>query len=183
MRQPDERRPFGRLVTAMVTPFTPSGELDVEGAQRLATYLVDDQRNDALVISGTTGESPTTTDEEKDRLLRAVVEAVGDRAAVIAGAGTNDTAHTTHLVGGGGVLGSARASAPAVPRCLHPAGRGRAGGWVHNTRRRPVASMLPPLPGGPFASPPNFTYPPPPPTPHPRSAPPCPTPTCPTPPA
>jgi len=97
MRQPDERRPFGRLVTAMVTPFTPSGELDVEGAQRLATYLVDDQRNDALVISGTTGESPTTSDEEKDRLLRAVVEAVGDRAALIAGAGTNDTAHTTHL--------------------------------------------------------------------------------------
>jgi len=97
MRQPDERRPFGRLVTAMVTPFTPSGELDAEGAQRLATYLVDDQRNDALVISGTTGESPTTSDEEKDRLLRAVVEAVGDRAALIAGAGTNDTAHTTHL--------------------------------------------------------------------------------------
>jgi 4-hydroxy-tetrahydrodipicolinate synthase len=97
MRQPDERRPFGRLVTAMVTPFTPTGELDVEGAQRLATYLVDDQRNDALVISGTTGESPTTSDEEKDRLLRAVVEAVGDRAAVVAGAGTYDTAHTTHL--------------------------------------------------------------------------------------
>ena len=97
MRQPDEVRPFGRLVTAMVTPFTPSGDLDVAGAQRLATYLVDDQRNDGLVISGTTGESPTTTDEEKDRLLRAVVEAVGDRASVIAGAGTNDTAHSTHL--------------------------------------------------------------------------------------
>ena len=97
MRQPDETRPFGRLVTAMVTPFTPSGDLDVAGAQRLATYLVDDQRNDGLVISGTTGESPTTTDEEKDRLLRAVVEAVGDRASVIAGAGTNDTAHSMHL--------------------------------------------------------------------------------------
>jgi 4-hydroxy-tetrahydrodipicolinate synthase len=97
MRQPDEVRPFGRLVTAMVTPFTPSGELDVDGAQRLATYLVDEQRNDGLVISGTTGESPTTTDEEKDRLLRAVVEAVGDRASVIAGAGTNDTAHSAHL--------------------------------------------------------------------------------------
>ena len=97
MRQPDEVRPFGRLVTAMVTPFTPSGDLDVPGAQRLATYLVDDQRNDGLVISGTTGESPTTTDEEKDRLLRAVVEAVGDRASVIAGAGTNDTAHSMHL--------------------------------------------------------------------------------------
>ena len=97
MRQPDEVRPFGRLVTAMVTPFTPSGDLDVPGAQRLATYLVDDQRNDGLVISGTTGESPTTTDEEKDHLLRAVVEAVGDRASVIAGAGTNDTAHSMHL--------------------------------------------------------------------------------------
>ena len=97
MRQPDEVRPFGRLVTAMVTPFTPSGDLDVAGAQRLATYLVDEQHNDALVISGTTGESPTTSDEEKDRLLRAVVEAVGDRASVIAGAGTNDTAHSMHL--------------------------------------------------------------------------------------
>ncbi|HEV7653601.1 MAG TPA: 4-hydroxy-tetrahydrodipicolinate synthase [Mycobacteriales bacterium] len=97
MRQPDEARPFGRLVTAMVTPFTTDGSLDVDGAQRLATYLVDEQRNDGLVISGTTGESPTTSDEEKDRLLRAVVEAVGDRASVIAGAGTNDTAHTLHL--------------------------------------------------------------------------------------
>src|ERR1700754_2576020 len=110
MRQPDETRPFGRLVTAMVTPFTPSGDLDVDGAQRLATHLVDDQRNDGLVISGTTGESPTTSDEEKDRLLRAVVEAVGDRAAVVAGVGTNDTAHTVHLAqaaekaGAGGLL-------------------------------------------------------------------------------
>jgi 4-hydroxy-tetrahydrodipicolinate synthase len=97
MRQPDETRPFGRLMTAMVTPFTADGALDVEGAQRLASHLVDDQRNDGLVISGTTGESPTTSDEEKERLLRAVVEAVGDRASVVAGAGTYDTAHTTHL--------------------------------------------------------------------------------------
>ena len=97
MTQPQGRAPFGRLLTAMVTPFTPAGELDVEGAQRLAVHLVDDQRNDGLVISGTTGESPTTSDEEKDRLLRAVVEAVGDRAAVVAGVGTNDTAHTVHL--------------------------------------------------------------------------------------
>ena len=73
-------RPFGRLLTAMVTPFAPDGSLDVEGAAKLATYLVDEQRNDALVVSGTTGESPTTTDAEKDVLLRAVVEAVGDRA-------------------------------------------------------------------------------------------------------
>jgi 4-hydroxy-tetrahydrodipicolinate synthase len=81
----------------MVTPFGPDGGLDEAGAQRLATYLVDEQRHDGLVINGTTGESAVTTDEEKDRLLRAVVEAVGDRAVVVAGAGTNDTAHTVHL--------------------------------------------------------------------------------------
>lgn len=97
MRQVDETRPFGRLLTAMVTPFGADGGLDVAGAQRLATWLVDEQRHDGLVISGTTGESATTTDEEKDQLLRAVVEAVGDRAAVVAGVGTNDTAHTVHL--------------------------------------------------------------------------------------
>ncbi|MEU4561741.1 4-hydroxy-tetrahydrodipicolinate synthase [Actinoplanes sp. NPDC023936] len=90
-------RPFGRLLTAMVTPFTPDGSLDIEGAARLAAHLVDEQRNDALVISGTTGESPTTTDAEKETLLRAVIDAVGDRAKVIAGVGTNNTAHTIEL--------------------------------------------------------------------------------------
>ncbi len=90
-------RPFGRLLTAMVTPFTPDGSLDIEGAARLAAHLVDEQRNDALVISGTTGESPTTSDAEKETLLRAVVEAVGDRAKVVAGVGTNNTAHTIEL--------------------------------------------------------------------------------------
>jgi 4-hydroxy-tetrahydrodipicolinate synthase len=89
--------PFGRMLTAMITPMTPDGGLDTDGAARLATYLVDDMRNDGLVISGTTGESPTTSDEEKDRLLRAVIEAVGDRAVVVAGVGTNDTAHTCEL--------------------------------------------------------------------------------------
>jgi 4-hydroxy-tetrahydrodipicolinate synthase len=88
--------PFGRVLTAMVTPFTADGALDVDGAQRLATTLVD-TGNDGLVISGTTGESPTTTDAEKETLLRGVVEAVGDRAHVVAGVGTNDTAHTIEL--------------------------------------------------------------------------------------
>jgi 4-hydroxy-tetrahydrodipicolinate synthase len=88
--------PFGRVLTAMVTPFTSDGGLDLEGAQQLASYLVD-HGNDGLVINGTTGESPTTTDEEQDRLLRAVLEAVGDRAAVVAGVGTNDTRHTIEL--------------------------------------------------------------------------------------
>jgi 4-hydroxy-tetrahydrodipicolinate synthase len=90
-------RPFGRLLTAMVTPFAPDGSVDVDGAQRLAAYLVDEQRNDALVISGTGGESPTTTDAEKETLIRAVVEAIGDRAKVVAGVGTNNTAHTVEL--------------------------------------------------------------------------------------
>ncbi|HEV8173643.1 MAG TPA: dihydrodipicolinate synthase family protein, partial [Actinoplanes sp.] len=81
-------RPFGRLLTAMVTPFAPDGSLDVDGAQKLAAHLVDEQRNDALVISGTTGESPTTTDAEKETLIRAVVDAVGDRAKIVAGVGT-----------------------------------------------------------------------------------------------
>ena len=85
--------PFGRVLTAMVTPFTAGGELDLDGAQRLAAHLVD-LGNDGLVISGTTGESPTTTDAEKLDLLRAVVEAVGDRAHVLAGVGTFDTRHT-----------------------------------------------------------------------------------------
>ena len=89
--------PFGRMLTAMITPMTSDGALDADGAARLATYLVNDMRNDGLVISGTTGESPTTSDEEKDRLLRAVIEAVGDRAAVVAGVGTYDTAHSREL--------------------------------------------------------------------------------------
>ena len=89
--------PFGRMLTAMITPMTADGALDADGAARLASYLVDDMRNDGLVISGTTGESPTTSNAEKDQLLRAVIDAVGDRATVVAGVGTNDTAHTIEL--------------------------------------------------------------------------------------
>ena len=88
--------PFGRVLTAMVTPFTADGRLDLDAAQRLAVHLVD-QGNDGLVVSGTTGEAPTTTREEKADLLRAVVEAVGGRAHVLAGAGTNDTRHSLEL--------------------------------------------------------------------------------------
>ncbi|WP_232020126.1 4-hydroxy-tetrahydrodipicolinate synthase [Mycolicibacterium hassiacum] len=79
----------------MVTPFSSDGALDTTAAARLATRLVD-AGCDGLVVSGTTGESPTTTDEEKIALLRAVLEAVGDRARIIAGVGTYDTAHTVH---------------------------------------------------------------------------------------
>jgi len=88
--------PFGRVLTAMVTPFDAEGGLDLDAAAGLAERLVD-QGNDGLVISGTTGESPTTTDAEKERLLRAVVDAVGERAHVVAGVGTYDTHHTIEL--------------------------------------------------------------------------------------
>ncbi len=94
---PPSTPPLGRVLTAMVTPFAPDGSLDLHGAARLATHLVDVGGNDGLVVSGTTGESPTTSDREKNDLLRVVVDAVGDRATVIAGVGTNDTAHTIEL--------------------------------------------------------------------------------------
>jgi len=89
---------FGRVLTAMVTPFTPDGsETDYAQVARLATHLVDDLGNDGLVINGTTGESPTTTDAEKRAVLDAVVTAVGDRASVVAGVGTFSTKHTIEL--------------------------------------------------------------------------------------
>lgn len=88
--------PFGRVLTAMVTPFTSDGQVDLKAAQKVATHLVD-QGNDGLVVSGTTGESPTTTGEEDARLLAAVLEAVGDRATIVAGVGTNDTRHSVEL--------------------------------------------------------------------------------------
>src|SRR5258708_28791101 len=94
---PTPAAPFGRLLTAMVAPMTSDRSVDYAGAARLADYLVTQMRNEGLVMSGSTGESPTTSDAEKDRLLRTVIEAVGGRAKVLAGVGTNDTAHTTEL--------------------------------------------------------------------------------------
>lgn len=90
-------RPFGRVLTAMVTPFDADGALDLKRAQELAKHLVE-LGNDGLVVNGTTGECPTTTDAEKSDLIRAVVEAVGDQATVVSGAGTYDTAHSVRLV-------------------------------------------------------------------------------------
>lgn len=88
--------PFGRALCAMITPFTEEGALDVDGAQELAARLVA-QGCDGLVLSGTTGESPTTTDAEKAALVTAVREAVGERASVVTGVGTFDTRHTVEL--------------------------------------------------------------------------------------
>src|ERR671912_1592647 len=90
----DPARPFGRVLTAMVTPFTEDGSLDLAGAQELAAHLVDRQAHDGLVVLGTTGEAPTLSDGEQSAVLEAVLDAVGDRAVVVAGVGTNDTAHT-----------------------------------------------------------------------------------------
>jgi 4-hydroxy-tetrahydrodipicolinate synthase len=87
---------LGTMLTAMVTPFKADGSLDTEAAARLATHLID-SGCDGLVLFGTTGESPTTTDDEKLTLLRTVLEAVGDRARIVAGAGSYDTAHTVNL--------------------------------------------------------------------------------------
>ncbi|WP_030567143.1 4-hydroxy-tetrahydrodipicolinate synthase [Streptomyces aureocirculatus] len=88
--------PFGRVLTAMVTPFTADGALDLDGARQLAAHLVD-AGNDGLIVNGTTGESPTTSDAEKADLVRAVADAVGDRAHIVAGVGTNDTRHSIEL--------------------------------------------------------------------------------------
>lgn len=90
--------PFGRVVTAMVTPMREDGRLDLDGVQRVATYLAD-HGHDGLVVNGTTGESATTTDEENFATVKAVVEAVGDRVQVTAGVGTNDTAHSVRAAG------------------------------------------------------------------------------------
>jgi 4-hydroxy-tetrahydrodipicolinate synthase len=88
--------PFGRMLTAMVTPFKPDGSVDLDGVAKVARHLVE-HGHDGLVVSGTTGESPTTTTEEDGETLAAVIAAVGDRAKVVAGVGTNTTTHSVEL--------------------------------------------------------------------------------------
>ncbi|HLN78692.1 MAG TPA: 4-hydroxy-tetrahydrodipicolinate synthase [Nocardioidaceae bacterium] len=88
--------PFGRVLTAMVTAFADDGSVDLEGTARVAAHLADNG-HDGIVVSGTTGEAPTTSTEEDGRILRAVLDAVGDRVKVVAGVGTNNTAHSVEL--------------------------------------------------------------------------------------
>jgi 4-hydroxy-tetrahydrodipicolinate synthase len=88
--------PLGRVLTAMVTAFHDDGSVDLDGTTRVADWLIE-HGNDGLVVSGTTGESPTTSVAEDGEILRAVVEAVGERATVVAGVGTNATAHSVEL--------------------------------------------------------------------------------------
>lgn len=101
--------PFGRVLTAMITPFGADGSLDARQARRLAAHLVENGSG-GLVVTGTTGESPTLSSAEKVRLYGSIVEEVGDRAMVVAGTGTYDTAESVELsrmaagAGCGGVM-------------------------------------------------------------------------------
>ena len=87
---------FGEVLTATVTPFGADGAVDYERYRELCAYLVDNG-SDGVVVSGTTGESPTLSDGERVELLRVAIDAIGDRATVLAGTGTNSTAHSVHL--------------------------------------------------------------------------------------
>ncbi len=86
------------VITAMVTPFDADGELDLAAARRLARHLVENGSH-GLVVAGTTGEAPTLSDDEKLRLLEAVLAEVGDEATIVCGTGSNDTRHSVHLTG------------------------------------------------------------------------------------
>ena len=88
--------PFGRVLTAMVTAFADDGSVDIDATVRVAVHLAE-HGHDGVVVSGTTGEAPTTTVEENGEILRAVIDAVGDRLTVVAGAGSNNTAHAVEL--------------------------------------------------------------------------------------
>ena len=101
----NSNRPFGTVLTAMITPFTKDDKVDIEGAARLAKYLVE-LGNDGIVVNGTTGESATTTEIEKNQVLKAVLEEVGSKAKVVAGVGSNDTAHTVGLAKDAAKLGA-----------------------------------------------------------------------------
>ena len=85
--------PFGRLTTAMITPFTKNGDVDWSGIEKLAAHLVS-QGHDGLILNGTTGEAPTTSDDEKDQIIKVVRNVVGPKIKIVAGAGNNETSHS-----------------------------------------------------------------------------------------
>jgi 4-hydroxy-tetrahydrodipicolinate synthase len=92
----NSRRVLGEVLTAIVTPFREDGSVNLQAFRRLCSHLVENG-SDGVVVAGTTGESPTLSDEEKLELFAAAVETVGDRASVVAGTGTYSTAHSVHL--------------------------------------------------------------------------------------
>src|SRR5919109_719335 len=113
---------LGAILTAMVTPFDHDGGLNEDAARRLMRHLVD-HGSDGLVIAGTTGESPTLSDDEKLRLLDIALDEVGDEATVIAGTGSNDTAHSVDLTRRAGERG-AHAVIVVTPYYNKPSRRG-----------------------------------------------------------
>lgn len=117
--------PFGRVITAMVTPMHDDGSIDFDGLRRLAVHLADNG-HDGLLVNGTTGESATTTDDEDYDCVQAVVEAVGDRVEVMAGCGTNDTEHSMRAAREMVARGGHPARGDAVLQQAHPAGDHRA---------------------------------------------------------
>ena len=113
---------LGEVLTAMVTPFKADGSVDYDRYRELATFLVDNG-SDGVVVFGTTGEAPTLSDEEKLELLATALDAVGDRATVVAGAGTYSTAHSVHLTERAHELG-AHAVLVVAPYYNKPPARG-----------------------------------------------------------
>jgi 4-hydroxy-tetrahydrodipicolinate synthase len=96
---------LGHVLTAIVTPFRDDGSVDFDAFQALCTHLVENG-SDGIVVAGTTGESPTLSDDERLDLVRAALEAVGDSATVVAGTGTYSTAHSVHLTEAAHELGA-----------------------------------------------------------------------------
>lgn len=90
-------RDWGTLLTAMITPFNSDGAVNFKEARRIAAFLVNEQKHDGIVVNGTTGESPTTTEAEKLQLIEELLDEVGDRAAIVAGCGTYNTAESVHM--------------------------------------------------------------------------------------
>ena len=142
--------PFGRLLSAMVTPFGPTDRWTSTARRALASYLVDDLGHDGLVVSGTTGESPTTSDAEKAELLRVVLDAVGDRARVLAGVGTFNTEHTLELAARAAEkVGAARPAGRHAVLLQAAPGRAAASTSAGSPTRPSVPIMLYDIPAGP----------------------------------
>src|SRR5947208_677210 len=106
---------LGRVLTAIVTPFREDGAVDLDAFQDLARHLVDNG-SDGLVVAGTTGESPTLSDDERRELVEAAVEAVGSDASVVAGPGTYSTEHSMHLTKQAAAAGAGRRGRRPRPR-------------------------------------------------------------------
>lgn len=137
--------PFGEVLTAMITPFDDEGRIDYERVWRLARYLVD-HGSDGLVVTGTTGESPTLTADEKVALYRAVVEAVGERATVVAGTGTYDTAESVELTRRAAEVGC-RGVLAVTPYYSKPSQEGLVAHFTAIAEASDLAVMLYNIPG------------------------------------